>query len=147
MKNDTGGLIKMTMLKKLALSFGGILALASFASAGGYDNGTIVKVAGDSALYYMINGYAAHVPSPAVFQCLALADHPVKIIGRDQLNAMAKASFLIEGGNGKIYRVDGDRKRWVPNLNVFKRLGFNDAQVIHMTPDMVNCIPEVTPLH
>lgn len=134
------------MLTTTLTTFACILALAGSASAQ-IASGTLLNVPGDTALYFVINGYAAHVPSVKVSQCLQLPGHEVQKVTRAQLDSLPKTSFLVEGGDGKIYRVDGDRKRLVPNMDVFKRLGFNDAQVMHLPAAMVNCIPDGTPLH
>ena len=132
----------MQMLIRTALVFVTcILTIASLASAQ-FATGTQLQVPGDPAVYYVINGYATHVPSPTVYQCLNLAGHKAVSITRAQLNSMPKTAFLIQGGDGRVYRVDGDRKRHVPNMQVFKRLGFNNAEIIHLNPAMINCIPD-----
>ena len=136
----------MSMIKTALIAFACLLTFAGSATAQ-IASGTLLNVPGDSALYFVINGYAAHVPSPAVSQCLQLPGHEVQKVTRAQLDTLPKTSFLVEGGDGKIYRVDGDRKRLVPNMDVFKRLGFKDAQVMHLPAAMVNCIPNGTPLH
>ena len=134
------------MIKTALIACACLLTFAGSATAQ-VASGTLLNVPGDSALYFVINGYAAHVPSPKVYQCLQLPGHDVQKITRAQLDSLPKTSFLVEGGDGHIYRVDGDRKRLVPNMDVFKRLGFNDAQVMHLPAAMVNCIPNGTPLH
>lgn len=73
-----------------------ILTIASLANAQ-FASGTQLQVPGDPAVYYVINGYATHVPSPTIYQCLNLAGHPLVSITRAQLNSMPKTAFLIEG--------------------------------------------------
>lgn len=137
----------MHQLKKTA--FFSLLAAVLLYSAhafAGFPNGTVLQVTGNDALYYVINGYAAHIPSIKVFQCMRLDSRRKVMISQEQMQAMPRTAFLIEGGDGRIYRVDGEYKRHVPNLDVFRRLGFNDAEVIHISADMVNCIPKGPPL-
>ena len=123
------------------------LFLGSEPAVAGHANGTILQVPGNERLFYVINGFAAHIPSPAVMRCLRLSDAHKVMISQEEINRMPKSPFLIEGGDGKIYRVDGDVKRHVPNLEVFKKLGFTSSMVLHLTPEMVNCLRTGTPLH
>jgi hypothetical protein len=137
----------MSAIKTLLIAAAALLTFAGATNAGQLASGTLLNVPGDTALYFVINGYAAHVPSPKVSQCLQLPGHEVVKVTKAQLDAMPKTPFLVEGGDGKIYRVDGERKRLVPNMDVFNRLGFKNEQVMHLPAAMVNCIPDGTPLH
>ena len=67
-----GYTMKNLILPCLAALFA--LLLATRPAAAGHANGTIVQVAGNERLYYIINGYAAHIPSPRIMQCLQLTD-------------------------------------------------------------------------
>jgi hypothetical protein len=133
----------MNHVKKLTLF---LLLAATLCFSGqamaGYANGTVLQVSGDNALYYVINGYAALVPSPRVFQCLQLGSNQKVMINREQLQAMPRTAFLVQGGGNRIYRIDGEYKRLVPDMNTFRRLGFNNGEIIHLAPAMVDCIPK-----
>ena len=80
-------------------------------------------------------------------QCLQLGSRKKVMLAQEQLQAMPKTAFLIEGGDGRIYRVDGESRRHVPSQEVFRRLGFNDSEVIHISADMLNCLPKGPPLN
>ncbi len=137
--------MKQAVLLSLATLFAAVLLCRP--AMAGHANGTIIQVPGNERLYYVINGYAAHIPSPAVMQCLQLGKAGKVMVTQEELNKMPKSSFLVEGGDGKIYRVDGDVKRHVPNMDVFKKLGFNSSMVLHLPAAMVDCIRTGTPLH
>lgn len=124
-----------------------VLLLSCCPAYAQYNNGTIVQVIGDPALYYVINGYAAHIPSIKVFQCMQLERNKKVMITSEQLQSMPKTAFLIEGGDGKIYRVHEQYKRHIPNPQVFKKLKYNDAGVIHIPANQVSCIPDGPPLY
>ncbi len=133
----------MNHLKKLTFFLLLTVALCFSGQAiAGYANGTVLQVSGDNALYYVINGYAALIPSPRAFQCLQLGGHKKVTVSREQLQAMPKTAFLIKGGDNRIFRIDGEQKRLVPDMNTFRRLGFNDGEVIHLPQAMVNCLPK-----
>ena len=112
----------------------------------GLENGVVLNVAGDSAYYLHINGYAAHIPSPAVYKCMELENSRIVKISRKQLDNMPKTAFLIRGSSNRVYRVTGDTKRHVPNQDVFKRLGFNELEIISVTDQALECIKLGPPL-
>lgn len=105
-------------------------------------NGTIIQVSGSPALYYAINGYAAHIPSPRVYNCMQLNTHKRQTITPQQLNSMPKTAFLVKGSNNNIYRIDGEFRRHVPNMQVYRRLGFNEREIIHVSDSVISCIPK-----
>lgn len=125
-----------------------MLCLAAGNVAGsGLPNGTVFNVPGAPELYLSINGYAAHIPSMRVYQCMGLEKNRSAKVSQHQLNAMPKTAFLIRGSDRRIYRVDGEIKRHVPNLKVFRKKGFNEGQVIDTSDRAVACIAEGPPLH
>ena len=130
----------MKLLRKALLSIVVIFFVAGNGNAAGLENGTVLNVGGEKAFYYYINGYAAHIPSPPVYQCLELEKHPLVRITQAQLENMPKTAFLIRASDGQVYRVDGDTRRRVPNSDVFKKLGFNEEEVIDVTDEARNCI-------
>ncbi len=131
---------------KTLLAFGaGLLIFAGSASAQ-LASGTLLNVPGDPALYFVINGYAARVPSPKIVECLQLSGHKVEKVTPQQLGSLPQAPFLVEGGDGRIFLVDGSQKRLVPNMADFNKRGYRQEQVMHLPAAMVNCIPDGTPL-
>ena len=138
------------MLRLMITVFFFLLSTATILSAQGFlpfSNGTVVQVSGKDTLYYVINGNAAHIPSPAVFQCLQLDRNKKAMITKERLDALPKTDFVIEGGDGKIYKVDGDRKRHITSPGTLKRLGISDSVIINVSPNMANCIPDGPPIN
>ena len=121
---------------------------AGFANAAGLENGTVLNVKGSPAYFLYINGYASLIPSPEVYQCLGLWKErtPKTKISQQQLDSMPKTAFLIRGSDRKVYRVNGKIRRLVPNGEVFKKLGFNEKEIIEVTDSAINCINEGPPL-
>ena len=130
-----------------------LLVLSLFAAgivhAADFKNGTVLNVKGSPAYYLYNNGYAPLIPSPEVFQCMGLWKDKTRTveISKQQLDSMPKSAFLIRGSDRKVYRVDGTIRRHVPNAQVFKKLAFNEREVIEVSDITVNCIKEGPPLH
>ena len=135
----------MKLLNKGLMVLVLIVFAVGIANAAGWKNGMVLNVQGGSGLYYYINGYAPLIPSPAVYQCMGLGKRTVEIT-KQQLDSMLKTAFLIRGSDRKVYRVDGVTKRLVPNEQVFKKLGFNEREIIDVTDNVINCIKKGPPL-
>lgn len=131
----------------LAAAMGILLSgLAAAALAGPWGNGTIVQVRGSGDAYFVVNGYAAKVPSGKVFDCMGLRKNRSAKVTEGELAAMPKTAFLIRGGDGKVYRVDGDIRRHVSSKQAFRSKGFNEAEVIQVNDKVLSCIPEGPPI-
>lgn len=137
-------------MKRLLLA--GIMALALTSlqppspQAASWKNGTILQIQGAPEIYYVINGYAAHVPSMTVYNCMGLSKYRQATITSGELKQMPKTAFLIKGGGDRIFRVDGEYRRHVPNLQVFRKKGFNEQEIINVSDNVLRCIPEGPPL-
>ena len=59
---------------------------------------------------------------------------------------MPKTVFLIRGYDHKVYRVNGNIRRLVPNAQVFKKLALKEQQIIEVSDLTINCIKEGPPL-
>lgn len=129
----------------LILGLTGFVGVA-MALAGSYKNGTVIKVQGASEIYYYINGYAAHVPTPKIMICMGLEKHKTESITQAQLKGFPETEFLVRGSDGKIYLIDGNYRRHFPSQEVFRKRGFNERQVIQVRDSVLQCIPEGTPL-
>jgi hypothetical protein len=127
------GFVSLLMAVFFAISTSGYAAM---------NNGSLIQVPGSPSIYYLINGYAAHIPSVRVLECLRLKGKKIENISNDELNKLPKTAFLVKGSGNNIYRIDGESKRLVPNMQVFRRLGFNNDEIIHISDDMLNCIPK-----
>ncbi len=138
----------MEMLNKKVLLLLLSVFAAGFANAAGLENGTVLNVKGSPAYFLYINGYASPIPSPEVYQCLGLWKDrtPKAKISQQQLDSMPKTAFLIRGSDRKVYRVNGSIRRLVPNGDVFKKLGFNEREIIEVADKSINCIKEGPPL-
>jgi hypothetical protein len=137
----------MKQITALLLTFLLVIFAAAAAPAAMLKNGTVLHVVGSNEYYIYTNGYAAHIPSISIYKCLGLEQKNTVQISREKLNEMKKTAFLIRDSGQKIYRVDGDTKRHVPNIDVFKKLGFNESEVFTFPDNEVRCIPEGPPLH
>lgn len=139
----------MNMLKKGLL----LLVLSVFAAgivnAASLENGMVLNVEGAPGYYIYVNGYASPIPSPEVYQCMGLWKKKTRNvkISKQQLDSMPKTAFLIRGSDRKVYRVDGSTRRLVPNAQVFKKLAFNEREIIEVADNTINCIKEGPPLH
>jgi len=138
----------MIRIRKI-LVFVGVWLLFVGASSPAYsfENGTILHVADSPELYFVVNGYAAPIPSQKVFDCLGLKKNRKARISRGQLDGMPKTAFLIRGSDRQLYRVDGDYRRLVPNKKVYHKKGFNENEVIGVQDGALMCLPKGPPLH
>lgn len=132
-------------LPLLVLSF----FAAGIVNAASLENGTVLNVEGAPGFYLYVNGYASPIPSPDVYQCMGLWKKKTRNvkISKQQLDSMPKTAFLIRGSDRKVYRVDGSTRRLVPNAEVFRKLAFNEREVIDVADNTINCIKEGPPLH
>ncbi len=121
---------------------------AGIANAAGLENGTVINVKGSPAYYLYVNGYAALIPSPEVYQCMGLWKDrtPKAKISQQQFESMPKTAFLIRGSDRKVYRVNDIIRRLVPNGEVFRKLGFKEQQITEVSDLTINCIKEGPPL-
>ena len=117
-------------------------------NAAGFKNGTVLILQEGLGYYYYINGYASVIPSPEVYQCMGLWKEKTRTakITKQQLDSMPKTAFLIRGSDRKVYRVNGSIRRLVPNGEVFKKLGFNEREIIEVSDITIDCIKEGPPL-
>jgi hypothetical protein len=120
--------------------------LSVAALAGPWGNGTIIQVRGSGDAYFVVNGYAAKVPSGKVFKCMGLNKNRNAKVTESELAAMPKTAFLIRGSDGKVYRVDGDIRRYVSSKAVFHSKGFNESEIIEVNDGVFSCIPEGPPI-
>jgi hypothetical protein len=110
-------------------------------------SGTIIRVTGKPALYYVINGYAAHIPTMTVFKCMDLDRHRQVNVSQRQLRNMPKTALLIRGNNERIYLIDGESRRHITNIGAFRRLGFHEDEIISVDKRALRCIRKGPPLN
>lgn len=123
-----------------------VFATTAMAATQYWKNGTVLRVEGSPDIYYYHNGYAEHVPSMKVFNCMGLSKYRSVTISHMELKSLPKSALLIRGSDQKVYRIDGEHKRHVPNLQVFRKKGFNEQEVIPVADGVIMCIPQGPPI-
>lgn len=105
----------------------------------------LVKGSGDF-VYLIVNEKACWIESDKIFNMLGFDSKTVVRIGDYNLDKLPKAPLLIRGTEEKIYKIENNQRMWISNPDIFDRLGYDWNTIYYVDDNILNNIPEGSPI-
>ncbi len=106
-----------------------------------YPDGSLVQVAGSKDIWRIANGEKRKFSSKSVFLSL-FSEKDILPISQADVDAYTEGTgmrfpnySLLQSASGDLYLLDGDAKRKIASMDVFRKLGFNPDEIEEATED------------
>jgi hypothetical protein len=107
-------------------------------------NGLLLQLAGEAAVYLVINGFRRWVPNQATFNLLFVSNATITPFDISQVSQgpqLSDGAVLAIGGSDRVYLVSNGVKMWIPNMDIFNRYRFNTSQIVKVPQVVIDSVP------
>jgi len=113
-----------------------------------WPDGTLLKSRDDFKVYLVEKGFRRWIKSQGIFLSRWNWED-VKIVEKQELNSLPLGSdvdtflegTLIKGTKPYVYVISNEKKRWIKNLEVFNALGYKWENILSVSEEELNSIP------
>lgn len=104
-------------------------------------DGLLIK--GSEHPHYIIKaGMRTWIPSANIFNGMGLDWNAVLTVKDNVLKTIPQGEFLFKGSDHPIYIFQGGKRRWIPSMDTFNKMGLNWNAVFNLKDSVVSGIPE-----
>lgn len=109
-----------------------------------YANAALIKVSGDSKVYYIENNKKRHIPTAAVFTGYNFNWGDIVDVSAKDRDGYPDVNLIKVSGDSKVYVLAGGMKRHVPNADVFNDYKYSWTNIFTISAAERDAYPDAT---
>ena len=91
----------------------------------------LIKAKNDPKVYYITkNGLKRHIINPQVFDLYGNKWEDVVEVSSEIVTSLPEANLIKEQNGYKVYKVEGDKKRWIKSAEAFSKYNYDWSKVV-----------------